>query len=361
MGGGGNLPSSSSSLDPDPRQTAFGYTVQAPEESGRGMPLQPHGTQNIPPSSSQVGGVGAHLATGGGLGIGSASSAQTLFDSTDTLGGKTTFSSQFQTQLTQLQLPPGVSSMGPPLLATPRGSPAQDGGHTRPEDIGGVQDKWRQRWRLRNTMGNFASGRSLEAQSQVKTSIRLKTSLPLQLGLSFEVPFVIIYVIWTFIATIYKNQALPHNPEGIDRGAEEVILLILYFLLQPCRLRIGSLGNRCENALALGAFIFLTFGTLFIHGYFLTVQVYVLKYDLIFNIIGMSVEILCVLFAFYVSIIRIGGQNRDLFFALGSLSLCVFAVLFVLLYNWKQTSVEAPCPIDGSLQCRTIFYGEPPS
>eukprot|EP00397_Hematodinium_sp_SG-2012_P031513 GEMP01033467.1.p1 GENE.GEMP01033467.1~~GEMP01033467.1.p1 ORF type:complete len:385 (+),score=90.31 GEMP01033467.1:83-1237(+) len=185
-----------------------------------------------------------------------------------------------------------------------------------------------------------------------KAPIKQKSSLPLQLFLRFETRlFAPVFAVWTLAATIFKNAALPASPTpAVYRGTEEVILLILYIVVQPPRLLLGSRGNRCEDGKAIAMFIFFSFATLFIHGYFFTVQVYVLKFDFILNFSAIVIQSTCVIVS-VVTIMSLGIRNREFGAVLCGVALCFFTLLFVLLHSWGRTYETASCPFDPKRQC----------
>ncbi|KAE8607213.1 hypothetical protein XENTR_v10011082 [Xenopus tropicalis] len=67
--------------------------------------------------------------------------------------------------------------------------------------------------------------------------------------------------------------------------ALDLCLLFLMGILEPVRLYLGTQGNLAEEEIPLGSSLLVTVGNIFLAIYFLVWQTYILRADLIINII----------------------------------------------------------------------------
>lgn len=184
-------------------------------------------------------------------------------------------------------------------------------------------------WRLWKK--NFEIGKQV-AVTHSSTGGAIQSSLLLQSNMAVEAVFAVAFALWTVVVIIFKNVSLPSSlVPAVYRGTEEILLLLLYLVVQPLRLYAGYRGNICEDERALGAFIVLTNVTLCVHGYFATRQAYVLHADYVFNLAGIAQESIGVVLACVVTVRSARSfRTKECATVLGGTALCVVSVVLFL-------------------------------
>ncbi|XP_072720132.1 transmembrane protein 80 isoform X1 [Ciconia boyciana] len=95
-----------------------------------------------------------------------------------------------------------------------------------------------------------------------------------------------IYYIFYFLATlamiVYKSQVFSY-PD--DLLGPDLALLFIMAILEVLRLYLGSKGNLTEEEAPLGLSLVITVGSVILSVYFLVWQTYVLKADVIINVV----------------------------------------------------------------------------
>lgn len=117
------------------------------------------------------------------------------------------------------------------------------------------------------------------------------SSLPLQVLMYFHGWFDWIFVILSLVLYVYKGQVLPY-PE--DFLAMEVVGILLIAAIDPCRLLLGSRGNKTETLAPIIWFICLSVPLILGHVYYVRYQVFVLRADQVLN--GFSLAFLALEF-----------------------------------------------------------------
>ncbi|OCT84001.1 transmembrane protein 80 [Xenopus laevis] len=114
-----------------------------------------------------------------------------------------------------------------------------------------------------------------------KSSVVL-SSVPLQMLLYLNVIYYVFYFLATLLMLIYKSQVFSYPGSNL---ALDLCLLFLMGFLEPLQLYLGTRGNLAEEKITLGSSLVVTVGNIFLAIYFLTWQTYILRADLIINII----------------------------------------------------------------------------
>mmetsp|Transcript_20031 Transcript_20031/g.63755 ORF Transcript_20031/g.63755 Transcript_20031/m.63755 type:complete len:147 (-) Transcript_20031:13-453(-) len=114
---------------------------------------------------------------------------------------------------------------------------------------------------------------------------RVLTSLSLEVTLYFGGWYDIFYCLATLVVYIYKGSELPY-PDSNFRM--EVAFLFLLALVEPCRLFLGSKGNKTERPGPLIFCILLSAPVIALHIFYIWGQTYVLKIDQVLSGIGLG-------------------------------------------------------------------------
>ena len=114
---------------------------------------------------------------------------------------------------------------------------------------------------------------------------QMLSSLPLQVLLYFNGWFDVLFFVVTIALYIYKGNALPY-PSGVL--GLEIFGIIMIAFIEPCRLLLGSRGNKTETVTPLGWALGLSLPLFGAHAYYLRFQVFVLRIDQILNIFAIS-------------------------------------------------------------------------
>ncbi|KAE8607212.1 hypothetical protein XENTR_v10011082 [Xenopus tropicalis] len=114
-----------------------------------------------------------------------------------------------------------------------------------------------------------------------KSSVVL-SSVPLQMLLYLNIIYYVFYFLATLLMIIYKSQVFSYPGSNL---ALDLCLLFLMGILEPVRLYLGTQGNLAEEEIPLGSSLLVTVGNIFLAIYFLVWQTYILRADLIINII----------------------------------------------------------------------------
>ncbi|XP_008106700.1 transmembrane protein 80 isoform X3 [Anolis carolinensis] len=108
------------------------------------------------------------------------------------------------------------------------------------------------------------------------------SSVPLQILFYLNGVYYIFYFFAALLMIIYKSQVFtyPDNFLTLD-----LILLFIMALLETIRLYFGTKGNLTEDEAPLGFSLVITAGCVILSVYFLALQTYVLKADVIINVV----------------------------------------------------------------------------
>lgn len=106
------------------------------------------------------------------------------------------------------------------------------------------------------------------------------SSLPLQVLLHLNVWYFLVFWITELLVYIYKGIILPY-PNQDGTLALEIILLLMFAIIESVRLFFGYKGNLAERKLAVVLSIFLTIPVLLLNLYLMLWQTYVLRLELI--------------------------------------------------------------------------------
>ncbi|KAG8438041.1 hypothetical protein GDO86_008649, partial [Hymenochirus boettgeri] len=108
------------------------------------------------------------------------------------------------------------------------------------------------------------------------------SSVPLQILLYLNILYYVFYFLATLLMIIYKSQVFsyPSSNLALDLG-----LLFLMGIIEIIRIFLGTSGNLTEEEVPLGFSLIITVGNVFLAIYFIIWQTYILRADLIINII----------------------------------------------------------------------------
>ena len=116
----------------------------------------------------------------------------------------------------------------------------------------------------------------------------MRSSLPLQVLLYFNGWYDVVLVIIMFLLYIWKAAELPYPPEIRGTFALEIALVFGLAIIEYSRIFLGSRGNKTEQTGPLIWFFVLSLPAVIINMYFLLLQVYVTRADLILNAISIG-------------------------------------------------------------------------
>eukprot|EP01025_Chloroclados_australasicus_P016785 TRINITY_DN18549_c2_g1_i2.p2 TRINITY_DN18549_c2_g1~~TRINITY_DN18549_c2_g1_i2.p2 ORF type:complete len:159 (-),score=1.99 TRINITY_DN18549_c2_g1_i2:438-914(-) len=133
----------------------------------------------------------------------------------------------------------------------------------------------------------------LVSNSGTRMHQQVKTSLPLQVSLYFGQLFDVLF--WLLLTTtfVYKGWKLPYPQNTF--GAE-FASVILFLVVDLARLWLGSKGNKLEHVGCLCSSLGVSGLLIGFYVYFMMYQVYVLKIEQIFCVIGLITLCLQILF-----------------------------------------------------------------
>ncbi|XP_058013109.1 transmembrane protein 80 [Ahaetulla prasina] len=108
------------------------------------------------------------------------------------------------------------------------------------------------------------------------------SSVPLQILFFLDGIYYIFYFLAALLMIIYKSQIFtyPYNLLTLD-----LVLLFFMALLEAIRLYFGTKGNLREEEAPLGISLGITVGSVFLSVYFLVWQTYILRADVIINVV----------------------------------------------------------------------------
>ena len=107
-----------------------------------------------------------------------------------------------------------------------------------------------------------------------------------------------LYFFVELIAFIFKIQVLVYPTSSVEI---EITSIVFILIIMVSKYYIGNIGNLTETSQFILFFLVLTFFTLFSFIYYAFLQTYILRIELIFNCIGIIlniIEIIGGLFAF---------------------------------------------------------------
>ncbi|XP_062973162.1 transmembrane protein 80 [Elgaria multicarinata webbii] len=108
------------------------------------------------------------------------------------------------------------------------------------------------------------------------------SSVPLQILFYLNGVYYMFYFLATLLMIIYKSQVFtyPDNYLTLD-----LILLFIMAILEAIRLYFGTKGNLIEEEAPLGISLVITAGSVILSVYFLAWQTYVLRADVVINVV----------------------------------------------------------------------------
>ena len=112
--------------------------------------------------------------------------------------------------------------------------------------------------------------------------------LPLQICIFVNSWYDVVYVVLMLCLFIWKGVELPYPGSLGGMLAMEVCLVLVLAVLEWCRLFLASQGNKTERRLPLGFSMLLSIPCAFLFGYYVYMQVYVSRLDVILGTIGLS-------------------------------------------------------------------------
>ncbi|XP_044281918.1 transmembrane protein 80 isoform X2 [Varanus komodoensis] len=107
------------------------------------------------------------------------------------------------------------------------------------------------------------------------------SSVPLQILFYLNGAYYLFYFFATLLMIIYKSQVFtyPDNLLMLD-----LILLFVMAILEAIRLYFGTKGNLTEEEAPLGVSLVITVGSVVLTVYFLVWQTYILRADVVINV-----------------------------------------------------------------------------
>jgi len=106
------------------------------------------------------------------------------------------------------------------------------------------------------------------------------SNLPLQIVLYINRWYGLFYFVVSFVLYIYKSLAMPYPSNYL---AGEVMGLVLFMLVECCRLPLGSYGNKTEQTGPTLGFAVVSVASGIAVVYYLNLQLYVIFFDYIFS------------------------------------------------------------------------------
>uniref|UniRef100_W5LWF9 Transmembrane protein 216 n=1 Tax=Lepisosteus oculatus TaxID=7918 RepID=W5LWF9_LEPOC len=105
-------------------------------------------------------------------------------------------------------------------------------------------------------------------------------SAPLQVLLYLNGWYFAVFFIAEILMFVYKGVLLPYPPANLTL---DLVLLFLFLGLEILRLFYGSKGNLCQHSLTLGLSVGLLVPCAVLSVYFLLLQTFVLRLELLLN------------------------------------------------------------------------------
>ena len=136
---------------------------------------------------------------------------------------------------------------------------------------------------------------------------RMLSSLPLQVLLYFNGWFVLLYVVLELLEYIYKGTRLPY-PDAVL--GLEIFGIAMIALIEPCRLVLGSRGNKTEAVVPLVWQCGLSLPLFGAYLYYLNFQAYVLRLDQVLNVIAILFIALDFVFALVAALVFWHNRRR---------------------------------------------------
>eukprot|EP00939_MAST-03C_sp_MAST-3C-sp1_P004792 g4792.t1 len=117
-----------------------------------------------------------------------------------------------------------------------------------------------------------------------KDEQRILTSLPLEVLLFFNHYYTMLYVIFTVGLLMYKDYKYPY-PD--NTSVVEGLFAIFYIFVDNGRHFVGSKGNKTEQVVPLLCFLLLSAPIIVTNVYYLQLQTYVTRLDVVLNSIAL--------------------------------------------------------------------------
>ncbi|KAM3852330.1 transmembrane protein 80 [Vipera latastei] len=108
------------------------------------------------------------------------------------------------------------------------------------------------------------------------------SSVPLQILFFLDGIYYIFYFLAALLMIIYKSQVFTYPYRFLTL---DLVLLFFMALLEAIRLYFGTKGNLTEEEAPLGICLGITVGTVLLSVYFLVWQTYILRADVIINVV----------------------------------------------------------------------------
>lgn len=129
----------------------------------------------------------------------------------------------------------------------------------------------------------------------------VRSSVVFEIFLTINRWCLFVWVLVESISFVYKNATIIYPTQGQIAG--EIILMLAVFFFDLFRITLGSISNRTESILLSALTIVLTIAIFFGYLYFIVWQIFVIRAELIMNIIalvftgsGIVFLILCIVF-----------------------------------------------------------------
>ena len=113
-------------------------------------------------------------------------------------------------------------------------------------------------------------------------------SLPLQILFYFNGWYDIVYTVMMLALFAWKGTVLPYSAELRPLLGLEVVLVFVLAIIEYCRLFLGSRGNKTEQAGPLIWSVVLSLPAIAANVYYLHLQIYVTRAELVINAVALA-------------------------------------------------------------------------
>ncbi|KAJ8610105.1 hypothetical protein CTAYLR_007076 [Chrysophaeum taylorii] len=110
------------------------------------------------------------------------------------------------------------------------------------------------------------------------------SSLPLQILFYFDYYYTLVFVVYNLLLFVYKGSSFYYPPYTIWL---EVTVTLMLVVIQSTRIFLGSKSNKTEMMRPMIWSLLLTPAAATAFSYFLALQLYVLRLDIIMNALGL--------------------------------------------------------------------------
>eukprot|EP00164_Ancoracysta_twista_P002961 GFYU01003943.1.p1 GENE.GFYU01003943.1~~GFYU01003943.1.p1 ORF type:complete len:169 (-),score=19.14 GFYU01003943.1:448-903(-) len=113
---------------------------------------------------------------------------------------------------------------------------------------------------------------------------KVLSSLTLEIFIYFDRYYNYLFFLVNVAIFVWKGQRLPYPDNTLGW---EIVILFLYTATNSARLFLGSMGNKTEETLPMAFFILLSLLSIVGNIYYLQLQTFVLRFDVLLNSIAL--------------------------------------------------------------------------